>query len=79
MQRRERFDESGNLAKKSPDRPPVKVIKIVGGFEVDRADRIPLSFKAPLTEPRVVRGKTIGGGMSAEAIRRARRNAAKSH
>lgn len=57
MNSKERFSRRGNLVSKRPDRPLVPRVPVFG----DGAEII-ASFKGPLTEPRVVRGKTIGGG-----------------
>lgn len=70
---RERFDRRGNLVDYGSDRPPVVEQTIRGGFG-EGVDRLEVRIVVPLTQPRVVRGHTIGGGMSREAIRRARRH-----
>lgn len=71
MQRRERFGESGNLRDNDSDRPAIPTVRVRG-----EAGRIVNEVIAPLTEFKVVRGKTIGGGTSREALRRARRRLA---
>ncbi len=71
MQRRERFDESGNIVNNNADRPNVPTMKVHG-----EGARIVKEVTAPLTKFRIVRGKTIGGGTSREALRRARRRLA---
>lgn len=70
---RERF-KSQNIVHNSPDRPTITTEEITGGLLVGREDRLTVDFTPPLTEPRVVRGHTIGGGMSREALRRARKH-----
>lgn len=77
MNRRERFSRRGNLAKRAPDKPPVVIENFWGGLGVEKADRLTVEVVVPLTEPRVVRGHTIGGGTSNRAIRRAREHLAK--
>lgn len=74
---RERFN-SENLVKNRPDRPPVTEVIMTGGLGVDPADRLVVRVKESLTAPRVVRGHTIGGGTSDEALRRARRHLGRS-
>lgn len=71
MQRRERFKRSGNLIRNEADRPTVEMVNV--GYP--DAKQVIEKHVKPLTEPRVVRGKTIGGGTSKEALRRARRRA----
>lgn len=70
---RERFT-SENLVRNPPDRPPVTEITIKGGLGVGSADQLVVTVMQPLTSFRVVRGHTIGGGISNEALRRARRH-----
>lgn len=70
MQSRERFWQIGKLVRNAPDRPVVLTQKVEG-----EVAKIVPEMKVPVTEFRVVRGKTMGGGLSAEALRRARKNA----
>lgn len=79
MNSRERFFRRGNLVGYGPDRPPVVRETIIGGIKVDAADQLVVTVTRPLTEPRVVRGHTIGGGTSVEAIWRARRKARRGY
>lgn len=76
MNSRERFERKGKLVRRAPNRPPVETKTVDGGLWVLRQNRLTVEATIPLTEFRVVRGKTIGGGVSAEAIRRARRRLA---
>lgn len=71
MQRRERFEETGNQVSNGPDRPKPGTVRLDG-----KAAEIVKEVIAPLTEFKVVRGKAIGGGTSKEALRRARRRQA---
>lgn len=73
MNRRERFT-SENRVNNSPDRLPVTKMIITGGLKVNREDQLVVEVIAPLSSPRVVRGHTIGGGTSKEALRRARKH-----
>lgn len=79
MNSRERFLRRGNLVGNGPDRPPVVRETILGGIAVDEADQLVVTVTRPLTEPRVVRGHTIGGGTSVKAIWTARRNARRGY
>lgn len=72
MQSRERFGDSGNLVNNDPDRPFQTVVPVVKPL----ARRIIREHRRPLTEPRVVRGRTIGGGFSNKSIREARKRLA---
>lgn len=73
MNSRERFT-SENLVRHHPDRPPVRTHEVVGGLNVGKRDQLVVKVREPLTAPRVVRGHTIGGGTSTEAIRRTRKH-----
>lgn len=71
MQRRERFGDNGNLVRRDADRPAVETVRVSGP-----GAKIVGEVVAPMTEFKVVRRKTMGGGTSREALRRARRRVA---
>lgn len=77
MNSRERFGDSGNLVANQPDRPSVvdatETIYQVGDHS------FVIRYRKPIFAAREVRGHTIGGGVSREALRRARRSLAGRH
>lgn len=74
MQRRERFQPGWRNVDNNSDRPGVETKKLNG-----KASQVVEKVTLPLTEFKVVNGRTMGGGTSVDAVRRARRRLANGH